>query len=188
MDFDVRTFVPDGTPNADLNERAQILWRTTEQADQWGLGHVLTELSSAARNQDPDARRQLQSNINEMAQGYAVLFYFSIWDHCFDEAERLVILDHWMTAAEAEYFRALKHIRHSLAHSFDGQRARQNRGHFDRIMADPARVFVGVRYTSDTIDLSEAQVAFECRRFFQQLGRDLVARLANNNPVNPIPA
>lgn len=167
--------------NCELLRTAMAFQQSLLFIDQYGLWNVMSAVHAAPPHPNPDYRDSIRNNMREMAQGYVLLFYFSIWDHYFDQEKSTEVLESWCTPDEALRFRAIKHVRHCIAHSFDGKRAIQNKPHFDEVMAGPTP-FHGVEFTDNTIDLASTQIATESRDFFSALAPQLVARLANNSP------
>lgn len=172
-------------PDADINNRellepAMGLQQSVLIMDQYGLWNVVSAVQGATPHPNPEYREIIRNNMQEMTQGYVLLFYFSIWDHYFDRNTSPTVVDNWLTAEEALRFRAIKHVRHCIAHSFDGQRVEQNISHFNQVMSG-VRPFHGIQFTESTIDLSGSQIATECRSFFNEIAPQLVARLANDS-------
>lgn len=165
--------------NIELQNSAFGFVQSILALDQYGLWNVFSAVLGAQPHPNPDYRELIQSNMREMAQGYVLLFYHSIWDHFFPRELSALVLGEWCTPDEALRFRAMKHVRHSIAHSFDGKRADQNRKHFNEVMAG-SNPFRGIEFTEDTIDLSGCQIATECRDFFRELAPNLQARITND--------
>lgn len=182
MKLDLIDTIPTDTPNFDLTLAALKLRQAMQLLDQHGLGHVLSGLRNSVQNNNPVIRAAIQSNVDEIMQAYAVVYYFSVWDHLFDQAASSDILDNWATKDEVKRFRAFKHIRHSAAHSFSGHRARQCRAAFENVMQS-SQPFTGLNWNTqdDTIDLSKSQIAFDCRNFFNDFATKIAGRLMNNN-------
>jgi hypothetical protein len=182
MRLPLTTHIPPDTPNRDLALAALRFREAVQLLDQYGLGHVMTELSQKVKHNDPDIRRMIQGNVDEIIHGFTLFYYFSVWEHCFSTNAAGQIIRLWMAPAEKTRFRALRHVRHSIAHSFNGRRARQDREPFETIMESP-EAFVGLVWerNAQTIDLTESQIAFDCRTFFQTLSQAIVGRLLNHS-------
>ena len=181
MKLEIWCKIPSDALNHDLSLGAMRLHATVRQLDQYGLGHVITGMRHSVTHPDPAIKQAVQGNVDEIMHGYAVLYYFSVWDHCFSSAQSDNILDDWSTADEEVMFRALKHIRHSVAHSFSGKRARQNRRQFETVMNSP-KAFRGLVWDqqADTIDLRDSQISTDCRNFFHEFSQGLMERLLND--------
>ncbi len=155
-----------------------------ENIQQLGFLHLITGLNNVVSHSNPETRKAIQSNINEMREGLSVVYVFSIWEsYC----EPLVKhfgkdpLDVWMTEQEKQLFYAYRHIRHSMAHGFGGKRANNCREPFEIIMGSTSPIS-GVNWDleSDTIDLSANGVAIHYYTFMKDLSTKLFARLAND--------
>lgn len=166
--------------NRQILSPAMGLHQSVLLMDQYGLWNVVSAVQGATPHHNPEYRELIQNNMREMTQGYVLLFYFSMWDHYFDRDMSTIILDNWCTNEESLRFRGMKHIRHCIAHSFDGRRASQNVNHFNQVMAG-SNPFRGIEFTEESIDLSSSQIATECRSLFNELSPQLVARIANDN-------
>lgn len=166
--------------NRDLLIKAMGFQQSILIMEQYGLWNVMSAVQGAHPHPNPEYRDLIQGNMREMAHGYVLLFYFSIWDHYFDREKSNEVLNIWCTPEEAQRFRAMKHIRHCVAHSFDGKRADQNQNHFNDEMEGPNQ-FQGILFTDETIDLSGSQIAIECKNFLSPLSGQLVARIAGND-------
>lgn len=181
MRLELTSVIPDDTHNYDLSLSAMHLYEAVRQLDQYGLGHVMTGMRHSISHPDPAIRQMVQDNVDEIMHAYVVLYYFSVWDHCFDAKQSNAILTDWATTDEAQMFRALKHIRHSAAHSFSGKRADQCRGPFEAVMNSPG-AFRGLVWdqAANTIDLTHSQISTDCRAFFHDFAKRLTGRLLND--------
>ncbi|MBP6379090.1 MAG: hypothetical protein KA312_01595 [Sphingorhabdus sp.] len=181
MRLELTSVIPADSHNYDLSLGAMRLHEAVCKLDQYGLGHVMTGMRHSVSHPDPDIRQMVQGNVDEIMHAYAVLYYFSVWDHCFDATQSDDILTNWATPDEAQMFRALKHIRHSTAHSFSGKRANQSRGPFEAVM-NSTQAFHGLVWdqAADTIDLTNSQISTDCRAFFHEFAKGLSGRLLND--------
>ena len=183
--------------NPDLSRAALGFNQAISLLDSHGLGHFITSSKNAVSHSDPNIRTMLQSNLDSLTKGLSVIAYFSVWDHYFDKPINSTSTNkmsnallfnpskpsnpHWVTEEDSYRFRALKHVRHSVAHSFNGHRATQNATHFDTVM-NTSEKFKGVIFTADTIDISNSQIHMDCRALFKKIAPAMVGRLTNDNP------
>lgn len=182
--------------NSELSLAALNFKHAIENLDQYGFGHILTGLSHSVVNSNPQFREMIQQNVDTMKRGFLLLGYCSVWDHYFNRninandqkniSEQLLYdpcnpAEHWVSENDSLRFRALKHIRHSVAHSFNGLRAKYNRSHFETVMASSAP-FRGVTFDDENIDISNSQIDHDARELLQSIASYLAARLINNNP------
>ncbi|MBL4602973.1 MAG: hypothetical protein JKY84_09510 [Emcibacteraceae bacterium] len=142
------------------------------------FGFIYTELSNVVKHSDPVIRQQRQDEVNATKNGLLVVYLFAMWE---EYIERDLETD-WLAADELERLNAFRHIRHSVAHGIDGQRASNMRfrNAFEVIM-NGSQPFPNLPWTNDSIDLTKSQVAIDCQRLMEDLGKKLIGRIANDN-------
>ena len=155
-----------------------------ENIKQLGFLQLVTGLNNVGSHPNPEIRRAIQSNVDEMKEGLCVVYIFSIWESYCESLMREFgkdPLDDWMTDSEKHLFRAYEHIRHSIAHGFGGKRANNDRAYFEAIM-NSNNPINGVRFNqeNDTIDLIAGGVALSYLEFMTNLSTKLFGRIANN--------
>ncbi len=197
LNFPPEPIVPALPFNPELSSVALNFKHAVDHLDQYGFGHLLSGLSNTVTNSDPNVRAMIQQNVNTFKRGFMLMGYCSVWDHFFDrkinstdqkKISQTLLFDpdnpqgtHWVSEDDSLRFRALKHIRHSVAHSFNGLRATNNRKHFELVM-ESSTPFQGVSFDADMIDISKSQVDHDSRQLFKKISEYLAGRLMNNNP------
>lgn len=182
MRFSRPIVIPDAASNRALLLPVMHVHDALREMVQRGWGHLVTSLNHIVQHPNPDIRREIQSNLNEMVQALGLLYCFSVWDAYLDEITTDSVENDWLTQDEKKRLRAYRHVRHCVAHYYSGRRANRSKSctaAFDSVMASAAPL-QGVAFTATTIDLSHAVVAEPCHHFMEELSKKLIGRLANN--------
>ena len=183
MRFSRPITVPIDANNRDLLLAVMHVHSALREMVQRGWGHLITSLNHTVQHPNPEIRREIQSNLNEMVEALGLLYCFSVWDAYLDEQATATIESEWLAIDERNRLQAYRHVRHCVAHYYSGRRATRNKSctvAFDLVMAS-GEPLQGVSYTAATIDLSGAALALPCHQMMEVLSNKLVGRLANNN-------
>ena len=121
-------------------------------------------------------RQVLQRSVDHIVEGAAIVLLFAIFEHYLT----LNVIRMWLSEAEKDEYFAYRHIRHTIAHSADGTRARDHRAEFDRMYQ--AGKLQGVVLDTDTnmIDLSNSRCGIDCLSFMQNIAQKITARVAGS--------
>lgn len=169
-------------PNYKLTLKSIQVMEAMRQINQYGFGHVLTGLRHSVENKDPEYRKLIQNNVDELTQGFAVLYVFSVWDASFEREETAELLKNHMSPHDARKFRAFRHVRHSVAHFYSGKRATQNELDYQAFddQMQGTNSFPNLLWDADNIDLTKAQVGGDAWTFITDLSTRLADKLANS--------
>lgn len=142
------------------------------------FGHVYTGANTIANNvnypQFPEETLKVRRGVKSLIDGALLVYLFAMW-----EAHVPADVSTWLNETERRRLDAYKHVRDSVAHKFNGERADfparraafEAEYPFDGIQWDPA---------DDTIDLSSSSASYGCFQFMEQLTKMLIARLYRN--------
>ena len=164
-------------PNQQLVQTLLPLMQKQMEAIQRELGWLLTGMSNRVSHSNPDIRREIQDRLDASMQGLTMVYLFALWE---EYVERDVERE-WLPAEKLERLNAFRHVRHCAAHGFGGARADKCRTEFEAVM-NSDQPFPNLPWSSDSIDLTKSQVAIDCMRFMEELGKEIIGRVANNNP------
>lgn len=143
---------------------------------QGAYGYIYSGTRNCCINiQDPNIRKQKQNEVDIYTQGLLVVYLFAMWEAYVDRD----VEKEWLPADKLTRLKAFRHIRHSVAHGFAVTRADLCRKEFEFIM-ESNQPFPNLPYDSDSLDLTNSQVASDCQRFMGDLGKELIGRIANN--------
>ena len=179
MEFPPTTTTPYNTPNAALVQKAMSVMEHVRLLDNYGPWTAVSNLRNSVKHSNPAIRKMLQKNVDECGKWMILMMYFSLWDTFFEAGDMANLYQNWMTRDEEVRFKAFKHVRHSGVHNLLGKRARNFGLEFETVMSGSAS-FNGVTFDQTNIDISASQIDTDCRLFFLNLSKNLVARLANN--------
>ena len=163
-------------PNQNLVNDILPLMQKQIQSLQGAFGYIYSGLRNSVQHKDPSVRNKIQGEVDCASQGLLLVYLFAMWE---EYIEHQVEKD-WLTTAELERLNAFRHIRHSMAHGFEGTRARQCRAEFESIM-NSGQPFPNLPWDNDKLDLTKSQVAIDCQRWMEDLCRKLIGRIANDN-------
>lgn len=98
------------------------------QLNSYEFGYLLSATHHAVNLADPVQRHKIQNNLEQLAQGLAIVYLFAIFEDFFpiDEIRK-------KHSALDEYL-AYRHIRHSFAHKPLGKRAKMHRVEFEKLI------------------------------------------------------
>lgn len=85
----------------------------------------------------------------------------------------------WLPVDNLDRLNAFRHIRHSVAHGSEGQRANQLRVEFEQVM-NSINPIANLVWDSNSIDLTKSQVALDCHKFMEEIIKQLIGRIAND--------
>lgn len=162
--------------NLPLVERLLELMRIQTESLQGEFGWLLTATRHSVKHKDPAIRTKTQTGVDAATQGLILVYLFAMWEEYVHRDEE----KEWLPADQLTRLNAFRHVRHSMAHGFNGSRADRCRSEFEEIMRSP-QPFPNLPWTDDKIDLSQSQVAIDCQRFMSELSKVLLGRVANNN-------
>ena len=143
---------------------------------QKGFGWLLSGTRHMASHKNPDTRAIIQTSIDSSVQGLLVVYLFAAWE----EHVKRDIENEWLPEAMLKRLNAFRHIRHSMAHGFNGTRANKCRNEFEDVMVSN-KPFPNLTWDNDSIDLSKSQVATDCQIFMHAASTELIQRIANDN-------
>lgn len=158
--------------------RALKLMQTQGSALQREFGHVYSGANTIANNvnypQLPEETKKVRRGVKCLIDGALLVYLFAMW-----EAHVPEDVSTWLTADERQRLDAYKHVRDSVAHKFNGERAdfAGRRAGFEAEYP-----FDGIQWdrVNDTLDLSESSASYGCFQFMEQLTKKLIARLYRN--------
>ena len=142
------------------------------------FGHVYSGANTIANNvnypQFPEETLKVRRGVKSLIDGALLVYLFAMWEeHVPDDVST------WLTEAERQRLDAYKHVRDSVAHKFNGGRAdfSARRAAFEAMYP-----FDGVQWNSveDKIDLSASSASYGCFQFMEQLTKQLIVRLHQN--------
>jgi hypothetical protein len=141
-----------------------------------GFGWILSESKNMAKHSDSNSRKLIQDSIDVNVQGLLIVYLFAMWE----EYVPRTLENEWIPAGKLERLNAFRHIRHSIAHGFEGQRANKLRVEFNQVM-NSRNPFANLQWDTDSINLTKSQVAVECHKFMEEIIKILIGRIANDN-------
>jgi hypothetical protein len=143
---------------------------------QGSFGYLLGGAKKLADHAEAAAREKIQGEINEALQGLLIVYLFSMWEEYVPrELER-----EWLPEEVYQRLNAYRHIRHTVAHGFDGNRAKKCRVEFEMIM-NSDYPFKGVFWDCDSLKIGQSDLAHECWNFMSNAAKQLIGRIANDN-------
>lgn len=94
------------------------------------LGWLYSSSRYAVTYSDPQVRVETQTRLDHCVGGLSVVYLFAMFEECVPYTD-------WSKYVWPDYERVLafRHIRHSVAHGFDGRRAKTHSKNFDIIMS-----------------------------------------------------
>ena len=142
------------------------------------FGHVMSGKNLIANNvsypNHPKETLAIRKGVKALIEGSLLIYLFAMWEsHVPSDVET------WLTDEEHRRLDAFEHVRDSVAHKYQGGRADFIR---KRTAFDAEMPFAGIVWSreDDTIDISDASVAMQCYQAMEQLTKQLVVRLHNN--------
>ena len=142
------------------------------------FGHVVTKkgliANSVSYQNNPEATTEVRKGIHALLEGSLLVYLFAMWEsHMPDDVKE------WLNRDENQSLDAYKHIRDSVAHKFNGERADfpNRRKAFEAEMP-----FSSVQWDqqNDTIDISDSSAALDCHSLMAELTKRLVVRFHSN--------
>ena len=139
------------------------------------FGHVVSGkrliAGAVSYPQYPEEEKKIRNGVFSLIEGTMLIYLFAMWEsHVPDDVNQ------WFTQDELLKLNAFKHVRDSVAHKYNGNRADfpQRRQAFESMMP-----FSGIVWDlqDDTIDLTNASVALDCHHYMEELTKKLVSRL-----------
>jgi hypothetical protein len=158
--------------------RALMLMQTQGGALQREFGHVYSGANTIAINvnypQFPEETKKVRRGVKSLIDGALLVYLFAMWESHVPED-----VSTWLTADERQRLDAYKHVRDSVAHKFNGERA-DFAGR--RVAFEEEYPFDGIQWdrSTDTLDLSDSSASYGCFQFMEQLTKKLIARLYRN--------
>lgn len=140
------------------------------------FGWIYSKSGTLVTHPAPLIRKEIQESVDASVQGLLLVYLFALWE---EYVERQLERE-WLSADKLERLNAFRHIRHSVAHGFDGTRANKCRAEFENIM-NSSQPFPNLPWDTNKIDLKKSQVSIDCQRFMEDIAKELVGRIANNN-------
>jgi hypothetical protein len=140
------------------------------------FGWIYSRSGTLVTHDNPEIRKQIQKSVDAYIPGLLLVYLFALWEEYVD---RQIERD-WLPADKSLRLNAFRHIRHSFAHGFNGNRANKCRIEFESIMSSN-QPFPNLPWDNDKIDLTKSQVAIDCQRFMEDLAKELIGRIANDN-------
>ncbi|RYG36409.1 MAG: hypothetical protein EON93_05095 [Burkholderiales bacterium] len=139
------------------------------------FGYVMSGKSLIVGNVSCHARPEetiaVQHAVSALLEGALLVYLFATWESHVPQDVAT-----WLTAQEREELDAFAHVRDSVAHKYQGERAdfARKRQAFERQMP-----FAGILWdtTKDRIDISQSSAAMHCYQLMQKLTQQLVVRL-----------
>ena len=181
---------PTGDQETDLIQLGAILQHVTQREVAWLFNGAS---DSGKMNYSQQVREETLDRLQHATSGLTIIYGFALLEEFFRrrpadaDPDDPQTPDYWKLYIEPndlELLLAYRHIRHTIAHGFEGARADGHRKNFDRVYARTSGETIGVEVRPDgTLWLSHG----EGHRFFVFLGRvatHALGRLANNNPVD----
>ncbi len=161
--------------NVDLFTQMLPLMMAQIRAAQREFGQLLSGTRNIVKHPNPETRKELQDGVDRAVQGLLVVYLFAMWE----EFVSRDMEQEWLTPDELTKLGAFRHIRHSVAHGFEGKRAKQCRSEFEQQMN--TKPFPNLEWDDERVDLSKSQVAIDCLTFMSDIGQKLIGRIANDN-------
>lgn len=163
-------------PNEDIYNRVSPILERQIDLKQGAFGYIYSGLRNVVNVKEPKRRMQIQSEVDTAKQGLLLVYLFALWEEYIERQDER----DWMQATDLIRLNAFRHIRHSVAHGFNGGRAIRCRDEFETIMqgADP---FKGIVWDNDSIDIKESDVAYDCQLFMEKAAKMLIGRVINDN-------
>ena len=134
--------------------RALMLMQTQGGALQREFGHVYSGANTIAINvnypQFPEETKKVRRGVKSLIDGALLVYLFAMWESHVPED-----VSTWLTADERQRLDAYKHVRDSVAHKFNGERA-DCAGR--RVAFEEEYPFDGIQWdrSTDTLDLSDS--------------------------------
>lgn len=103
--------------------------------NQQELGWIWSSSRHAVTYPNPELRASTQRRLDHSVGGLTVVYLFALFEEYFPRAE-------WskVTLPDEQRLLAFRHIRHSVAHGFDGSRANTHAVEFDAVMASSSPI------------------------------------------------
>lgn len=139
------------------------------------FGHVVSGKKLIAESVSypahPEETKKIRDGVYGLLEGSLLVYLFAMWESHVPED-----VSSWFTPEELIKLNAYKHVRDSVAHKYNGNRADfpQRRQAFESMFP-----FSGIVWNQqeDTIDLTNASVALDCHQYMEELTKKLVSRL-----------
>lgn len=141
------------------------------------VGWLYSSIRHSVNYPNPQDRIRIQDRLNHATGGVLVVYLFALFETYFEKND----WNEYLKPDELEKLLAFRHIRHSIAHGFNGTRADGHRTEFDRVMSSPTTRITGVKkFDNDSITLAP-EVGIQCLDYMKDLSQKCVARVANQN-------
>jgi len=130
---------------------------------------------------------KLRSQTNAFIQGMLLIYFFALWDDLqpnWKEFPGRKLFD-YLTKQEINKIQAYRHIRHSVAHKMNGERAIQLRNRFEKYHAfNPGFSSIFWDVHTDKIDLSQSTVGADFADFIKNISIRLTFRVLDEISEN----
>lgn len=146
---------------------------------QHGFGHILTGTSNIVKYDDPKTRNEVQRNVNGIVQSSLLLYMFGMWENFMTNE----MVENYLDDDDKLLFRGYKHIRHSVAHRYNGKRADNNRKHFEECVANGHFKDIIWDKENDTIDIAESRTTNNCMKFLEKIAKVIFVKSAGSGPT-----
>ena len=141
-----------------------------------------------ADNYQPETREEIQDRLHNASAALSILYLFALFETYFprfhpDDKDKTD--DRWKRAfapMRLETLLAYRHIRHTVAHGFNGHRATNHRQQFDKVMKENPLPGIA-HYDNDSIWLRHT-AGLDCVAFLDRAAQYGLASIANGKIVD----
>lgn len=141
------------------------------------VGWLYSSIRYSVNSQNPQDRIRIQDRLNHATGGVLIVYLFALFETYFEKNE----WNKYLKADELEKLLAFRHIRHSIAHGFNGSRADGHRTEFDKVMKSPTTKITGViKFDHDSITLAP-EVGIQCLEYMKNLSLKCIERVAKTS-------